>query len=134
MVRPPVMTISAAALLCAGLAAGALAAKDRSPHEPHGVSGKQCFFLSEVSGFNAAGRDRIMVNVGAGKRYLFRTLGSCPDIDFTENIGFDQRPGGGTICDGMDVDLIVLSTIGPRRCPVAMIRQLAPGEKPEKHP
>ena len=43
-------------------------------------------------------------------------------------MGFDQA-GGGTICSGLDVDLIVPTPIGPQRCPVRMIRKLAPEEK-----
>lgn len=131
--RLPAVALPACGLILAGLAAGALAAGTAPPRDdPHGPhrqpSGKECFFLTEVSGFNSAGRDQIYVHTGPRETYLFRTLGPCPDLDFGENIGFDQV-GGGTICNGIDVDLIVPSTIGPRRCPVAMIRKLAPGEK-----
>lgn len=134
--RLTALTLTATGLVLAGLAAGALAAGSAPPRDdPHGAHrgshGKECFFLSQVSGFNHAGRDQIYVHTGPSETYLFRTLGSCPDLDFGENIGFDQV-GGGTICSGIDVDLIVPSTIGPRRCPVAMIRKLAPGEKAER--
>lgn len=133
MARPlPKLALSATALVLAGFAAGALAARTApprdDPHAGHRASGKECFFLREVSGFSHAGRDQIYVSTGPGETWLFRTLGPCPDLDFGENIGFDQA-GGGSICSGIDVDLIVPSTIGPRRCPVAMIRKLAPGEK-----
>lgn len=127
------LTLSATGLALTGLAAGALAAGASPPrddsHAGHrATSGKECFRLSEVSGFNQAGRDQITVSTGPRETWLFRTLGPCPDLDFGENIGFDQA-GGGMICSGIDVDLIVPSSIGPRRCPVAMIRKLAPGEK-----
>ena len=134
MTRPiSTLALSAIGLTLAGLAAGALAAGASPPrNDPHAghrpPSGKECFFLSQVNGFNHAGRDQIYVHTGPSETYLFRTLGPCPDLDFGEAIGFDQA-GGGTICNGIDVDLIVPSTIGPRRCPVAMIRKLAPGEK-----
>jgi hypothetical protein len=55
-------------------------------------------------------------------------MGPCPDLDFAENIALDPATAG-PICAGIDVDLIVPSNIGPQRCPVAMIRKLAPGEK-----
>lgn len=127
------LILPAAGLVLAGLAAGALAAGASPPRaDPHAAHraapGKECFFLREVSGFNHAGRDQIYVHTGPRETFLFRTLGPCPDLDIGENIGFDQA-GGGTICNGIDVDLIVPSQIGPRRCPVAMIRKLAPGEK-----
>jgi hypothetical protein len=126
-------TFSAAGFVLAVLAAGVLAAgttpPSSDPHAGHRASsGRECFFLREVSGFNNAGKDQIYVHTGPRETYLFRTLGPCPDLDFGENIGFDQV-GGGSICNGIDVDLIVPSPIGPRRCPVAMIRKLAPGEK-----
>ena len=89
------------------------------------LSGKECFFLSQVSGYSPAGRNRITVSVGANRAYEFETLGSCPDLDNAENLGFDPA-GPGTICSGIDVDLIVPTTIGPRRCAVSMIRKLPP--------
>ena len=120
------------ALFVAGLGAGAIAASaSPAPHRAAREKPHECFFLSQVSGFNHAGRDQIYVHTGPRDVYLFRTLGPCPDLDFGESVGFDQA-GGGTICNGIDVDLIVPSTIGPRRCPVAMIRKLAPGEKAER--
>ena len=88
---------------------------------------RDCFFLSQVSGFSSAGRDRINVSVGPRRTYEFETFGSCPQIDFAQAIAFDQN-GPGTICRGIDVDLIVPTSIGPQRCPVKMIRRLP--EKP----
>lgn len=89
--------------------------------------GRDCFFLSQVSGFTSAGRDKINVSVGPRRAYEFKTFGACPDIDNAQAIGFDQN-GPGTICRGMDVDLIVPTSIGPQRCAVSMIRRLP--EKP----
>ena len=95
-------------------------------------SGRSCFFPSQVNGFrhvrkNARGSDSVLVSVGPGRTYLFETLGSCPNINWSETIGFDQF-GGGQICDGLDVTLVVPSSIGPQRCPVKMIRQLSAEE------
>ena len=88
-------------------------------------SDRDCFFLSQVSGFSPAGKDKIHVNVGPSRDYEFKTFGSCPQIDYSEVIAFDKN-GPGTICQGMDVDLIVPTSIGPQRCPVSMIRRLPP--------
>ena len=96
------------------------------------VSGaeRQCFYLSQVSGYNhvKGARDRIRVSTGPRDTYEFEVFGPCPYLDDAETMGFDQA-GGGTICRGLDVDLIVPTPIGPQRCPVRMIRKLAPDEK-----
>jgi hypothetical protein len=89
---------------------------------------RECFQLAAVSGYSHARDDRLYVHTGPRETYLFRTMGPCPDLGFAENIALDPATAG-PICAGIDVDLIVPSTIGPHRCPVAMIRKLAPGEK-----
>lgn len=84
-----------------------------------------CFYPSEVTGFSPAGDDRIIVDAGPGDKYLFETLGSCSDVNWTENIAFDTR-GSTRICRGLDVTLIVPTSIGPRRCAVKMISRVEP--------
>lgn len=86
-------------------------------------AGRDCFFLSQVDGYTHAGRDRIRVSVGPGRTYEFKTLGICPELRDAEAMGFDPA-GAGTICRGIDVDLIVPTTIGPRRCAVSMISRV----------
>jgi hypothetical protein len=113
---------SVAAALLAGCAAQETESVASAP-----AAERDCFFLSQVSGFSSAGRDKINVSVGPRRIYEFQTFGSCPEIDFAQAIAFDQN-GPGTICRGIDVDLIVPSSIGPQRCPVKMIRRLP--EKP----
>lgn len=108
----------------AGLLAGCAAA-DPAPVAADAGPNRDCFFLSQVSGFSSAGRDMIRVSVGPNRDYEFKTFGACPDLDYSNAIAFDQK-GPGTICQGMDVDLIVPSSIGPQRCPVSMIRRIPP--------
>lgn len=119
------LTLAAAAGLLAGCAAADSAP---APVAANDVSNRDCFFLSQVSGYSPAGRDTIRVSVGPGRDYEFKTFGSCPDIDYSNAIGFDKS-GPGTICQGMDVDLIVPSSIGPNRCPVSMIRRIPPTQR-----
>jgi Family of unknown function (DUF6491) len=116
--------IAASAMLLSGCA------NSGSPASPQAASDRasqDCFFLSQVSGFTDAGRDKINVSVGPRRTYEFQTFGSCPQLDYSNAIAFDQK-GPGTICRSMDVDLIVPTSIGPQRCPVSMIRRLP--EKP----
>lgn len=111
------------------VAATALMAASCAPYasEPEAAqaseTGRDCFFLSQVDGYTHAGRNKIHVSVGPGRTYEFETLGVCPELRDAETMGFDPV-GPGTICRGIDVDLIVPTTIGPRRCAVSMIRRL----------
>ncbi|MEW9856170.1 DUF6491 family protein [Novosphingobium sp. M1R2S20] len=135
------MTLRLTVLTASAFAAGAVVSAcatpggadiASSPTTTAAAGASTCFFPSQVNGFQRAssterGSDDIVVTVGANRKYLFQTLGPCPDINWSETIAFDQF-GPGQICDGRDVTLIVPSTIGPRRCPVRMIRELSPEE------
>ena len=121
-----------AALVMPLALAGCATAERDAPADTADSQARSCFFLSQVNGFNDApdnenGSDRIIVNVSVNDKYLFETFGSCPDLNWSQTIGFDQR-GPGQICRGMDVDLIVPTSIGPQRCPVRMIRKLNEAE------
>jgi hypothetical protein len=126
------LTILAAVAFVSGATLSACAADEgsapRSASAAATSPGKSCFYRSQVNGFQhvhskARGSDAVIVTVGANQNYLFETLGPCPDIDWTETIGFDQI-GPGQICQGLDVTLVVPSTIGPQRCAVRMIRPI----------
>ncbi|MBW8754909.1 MAG: hypothetical protein JF595_12305 [Sphingomonadales bacterium] len=116
-----------AVIAAAALVASAAPARER----PRASGTRECFQLSAVSGYTHARNDRLYVHTGPRDTYLFKTMGSCPDLDWSEAIALDPATAG-PICTGLDVDLIVPSTIGPRRCPVSMIRKLAPGEKEQR--
>jgi hypothetical protein len=120
----PVLAVAAAMLTAA--------CADADGPEPMAASlppqeGKECFWLSQVNGFTDAGRNRVNVHTGPSEVYEFETMGSCPELPYTEDLAFDQT-GPGQICRGIDVTLIVPSAIGPQRCPVRMIRKLSEAE------
>jgi hypothetical protein len=115
--------------LAATALAGCAAPARESPTT--GSAPREFFQLAAVTGYSQARGNRVYVHAGPRKTYLFQTMGPCPDLDWAENIALDPATAG-PICTGLDVDLIVPSTIGPRRCPVSMIRKLAPGEKPAR--
>jgi hypothetical protein len=124
------------------LAAASLLAASCAPMDDDGTMARaagdreldDCFFLSQVSGFNDVdgrgerGGDLITVDAGPRDTYLFETFGACPDLDFAETIAFDQDVPG-QICSGLAVDLVVPTSIGPQRCPVRMIRKLSEEEE-----
>jgi hypothetical protein len=119
--------VLALAVSCASYAGAPEQAPDSAAAS---ASGRECFYLSQVNGYShvKGSRDRIRVSTGPNDRYEFEVFGPCPYLGDTEAMGFDQA-GGGTICSGIDVDLIVPTPIGPQRCPVRMIRKLAPDEQ-----
>ena len=82
-----------------------------------------CFLASRVDGYTVTADNRVRVSTGPRQTYEFETLGSCPELRRNETIALDQT-GSGTICQGIDVDLIVRTSIGLQRCPVKMIRRL----------
>ena len=118
------------AIAAASMLAASCAPQAGSPSSAAAPQGeRECFFLSKVSGYTHAGRNKIRVSTGPSKVYEFETLGNCPELDHAETMGFDQA-GGGSICQGIDVDLIVPTSIGPRRCAVSMIRRVEKEERP----
>lgn len=125
------MILRSIAVAALAVLSGCTAAADAPPRSAATDRGdRQCFFLSQVNGYThvRGSRDRIRVSTGPSDRYEFQVFGSCPYLDDAEAMAFDQA-GGGTICSGLDVDLIVPTPTGPQRCPVRMIRKLAPDEK-----
>ncbi len=112
-----------AALLAAAPAAPTLA---KSPVEPS-AKRQQCFFPSSVSGFRAADEHNLYLRVGVRDVYQFEMFGPCQDINWNERIAIVTR-GGGTICSGMDADIVTHTSIGPQRCPVRSVRKLTPEE------
>ncbi|MGE3745501.1 MAG: DUF6491 family protein [Sphingomonadaceae bacterium] len=90
-------------------------------------NGRDCFNISQVSGFSRATNDQVYVHTGPSDVWLFDTFGYCPDLNFTEQLALEATPTS-WVCRGIDVDLIVPSVTGPRECPVRMIRKLSKSE------
>lgn len=126
------LTSAAALAACAPMDEDALLAADETAKLSLAQEGEECFFPRSVTGFrnapdSADGDEQIYVDA-AGDTYLFETFSSCPRLDFARGIAFDQN-GIGTICRGIDVDLVVPDrTLGPQRCPVSMVRKVIEDE------
>ena len=91
-------------------------------------TGRQCFFVSQVKGFNAVNRDTVQVTVGPNSVYELKLFDSCPEIDWSLRIGIRSTGGGSSVCNGLDAELLVPSPLGVQRCPVTNIRRLTPAE------
>lgn len=88
---------------------------------------QQCFFASTVSSYREAG-DRA-VNLRAGRNaYQLELFAPCPELGRAQKILLDSRAGGSSICTGLDVEVIVPTSIGPRRCPGRSLRRLTDAE------
>lgn len=118
----------AAAVAGLGLAAGSVSAVAASDPAATPGSGRSCFFASQVNGWRTEGDDVVYLNVGVKDVYRAELFSHCPDLDNAVSIGVRTRGGGVSICDGLDVDLIVPSSIGSQTCHLTKLRKLSPDE------
>jgi hypothetical protein len=94
-----------------------------------GGPARQCFFASTVNGFReAAGGQVVNFSVGANQVYQVELFGRCSDLGRAEKVLLDSRAGGSSVCSGLDVELIVPTPTGPRRCPGRSLRRLTETE------
>lgn len=89
---------------------------------------RQCFFASTISGFRESAPGQVNVRVGAGDVYQLDLATPCGDLRGAEKVLLDSRAAGSSVCEGLDVDLIVPAAAGPRRCPGRGIRKMDPAE------
>ncbi len=90
---------------------------------------RSCFFASQVNGWSADRDEKTAyLYVGAKDVYKAELFSRCMDLDSALNIGIETRGGGTSICDGLDVDLLVRSVMGPQRCKITKLTKLTPDE------
>lgn len=120
----------AIAAMVAGLgltAAGASAVA--SPDAPPPSSGRACFFADQIDGWRSEKGDKVVyLEVGVRDMYRADLFSRCTGIDDALTIGVQTRGGGSSVCDGMDLDLIIGSPIGPQTCHVTKLTKLTPEE------
>ena len=116
------------ATLCLAAASTALLS---SPGRTAPAPAQACFFADQLSSWKEAGDDVVNLRVGVGDIYQLKLLGSCPDLRYAEAIGIETRGGSRHICSGLDVTLVVPSSVThtvPRRCMATSLRKLSPEE------
>jgi len=125
------MTKTISATILAGsliLSACASATAGDAP-KPAAAAGRQCFWAEQVNNWTAADDEKTAyLKVGVKDVYRADLFGPCMDLDTAQSIGVRTRGGGSSICDGMDVELIVGSPLGPQRCQVSKLTKLTPEE------
>lgn len=114
-------------LLPAMLSAASFGAAPAAPVYP--PAERTCFWVSEVTGFSAAGADRALVRIGTRATWELTLSPGCPDVDWAMRIGIRSRAGE-RICPGRHANLIVpnASGSGTQSCHVRSIRKLSADE------
>ena len=120
-------SIGIALALALGCAAASPATSDPAPRvaKPRPA----CFWARDVNGFAAVDDRTVNLRIGVHDVYQLKLFGNCPDIDWSMRIGIRSR-GSSWVCEGngLDLELISPSPIGPQRCPVTAVRRLTTDE------
>lgn len=90
--------------------------------------GRTCFFASQLNGWRSEGERVVYLEVGARDIYRADLFSRCHDLDSTLTLGVRSRAGGSSICDGLDVELVVPASIGPQVCHVTKLQKLSTEE------
>lgn len=120
--------VAAVAGLSLTAGASASAFEDAMPAQPPKAE-RSCFFGDQINGWRSENNEKtIYLDVGAKDVYRADMMFRCTDIEDAFAIGVDTRGAGNSVCDGMDLEIIVRSSIGPQRCPVTKLTKLTPDE------
>ena len=121
---PALMALAALAPAAVMSGSATAAASTADAHK----SQRACFYSEDIQNWRQV--DDHTVNILAGGKQVFQLdlLGSCPDLRSATSIGVETHPGGGFVCDGLDINLITPSPVGPRSCPVTRMRKLTAEE------
>ena len=126
MARLVLRTLSSACI-CLTAGAAALASGTAAAAPP----GKACFFASQLSSWKEVGDRTVNLRVGVSDIYQLQLLGPCPDLPYAESIGVETQGGSRNICSGLDISLIVPSSVTktvPQRCMATPLRKLTAEE------
>lgn len=113
-------------LMAAAIAASACSAAQAPIGAAHP---SECFYPSQIGGFQPAGDDRAIVRVGFRQAWVLTLSPGCPSVDWATSIILRPR-GGERVCPGRPVDMLVPEAGGRdyRRCLVNDVRRLSPEE------
>lgn len=119
--------LSAVVGLTLSASAPAFSAEDTPAAAP--AAKRSCFFSSQINDWGADRDEKTAyLYVGAKEVYRAELFSRCDGLDSALAIGVETRGGGSSICDGMDLELLVRSPIGPQRCLVTKLTKLTPEE------
>ncbi len=84
----------AAALLVSACATSTTETADATPAD------RDCFYNSQINGFDYLDRTHLRVNVGANRAYSFEVTPSASDLNFSHSLAVVARQPSGWICTG----------------------------------
>ena len=122
---PNIRTAATAAAI--GLAGLATACAPNPAPETAMAEGRQCFHADRITGFRAVSDRIVNVSAGANEVYQFELFGTCPEVDWANQIAVVSR-GSSWICSGLDATIIAPSSTGPQRCAVRSVTRLTPAQ------
>lgn len=105
-----------AALLVSACATGA-----PEPQQADAAAGRDCFFSSQVRGFNPVDSHHIRISVGAGDQYILTTSWNAYDLQYAERIALHSTTG--TICTGNGLGVDVVGGDNHQRYPITGIER-----------
>lgn len=111
--------VAAPGTLAALLLAGAASAAESL--------GKNCFFASDVSGWQVIAHDRVVVTATRGRQYELVLMSPQPHLATRDNLALRTVPGDDRICAPRDVQL--LSGAGGFAVPIREIKLVPPAER-----
>ena len=123
------MGLKGAAALVGSSAAVFFAAACAQTPAPAGADvagGRQCFYPTQVTTFNAVDENSVQVFVGPSDVYSLDLAGACPDVDWALNVTLQSTGGSSWVCGGGDARLLVQGPMGPQSCLVTNIQKLSP--------
>jgi hypothetical protein len=133
--------LAGVALVGLAVLGGSWAQTATAQDKDHGkASDKACFFARDVWSFAPVGRDAVNIRVHANDVYQLTLLGDCPNVDWDNGVGLQNRSGSGWICSSLDAEIIAPQPGGipAMHCPVRSIRKLSKEEAaalpPKQHP
>lgn len=89
--------------------------------------GRNCFFASDISGWQVVAHDRVRVTATKGRQYELVLMSPQPHLATNESLALRTLPGDDRVCAPRDVQL--LAGTGGFAVPVREIRLIPPQEK-----
>lgn len=121
-------SLTATGIMLAALAGTPAIAADADKLQ-NAKSGRDCFSVSSINGWEFIKPDIVRLQVGVSRYYDLKMMVKEPELAFREVVGFRTRPGQPFVCSPLDIDIIGGRWVG--RVPVVSITRVEKTVPPE---